>query len=300
MAAEAQIWVLNGIGGPFEGKDVPIESGTGRVLGRSTEVDVVIEDDSLSRKHARVYERGGIVWICDLGSRNGTRINGRSIMRHRVGEGDRVAVGANLFRLEKADADRILERAVGEDSVGRSMSGSIQEIPLADVLQWLATSRKTGTLKVKGEKKSGALYLRDGAVYFARIGDSNPTHPEKVLVRMLGWEEGTFELDSAVLEDLPEERGIEVSLNGVLMEAARIQDELKHLGERYQLPEGSISLVLPSPKRWSELEGISLDLLQAVAEGSTWERILDELDADEIALTRGMIDLEKAGLVRYD
>lgn len=303
--ASSEIPVLTFVSGTKPGEAFPLgPEGTSWVAGRSNDADLVLADDTVSRKHARIYSARGALWLRDLGSRNGTLVNGRSVAHHRLRPGDRITIGASLMRVDVVPLER-LERerqhrdkgpSPDEISSGRSMSGSIQDIPLADVLQWLATSRKTGTLRVRGSSV-GELFLRQGRVYYARIQGSINLKPEKALLRMMGWRDGTFELDSAVLEPIGEE--LSVGLEHILMEAARVQDELAHLADRNKLPERSIELLLPSRKRWRELGPEQLDLVQAIAEGHDWPTILDRLDADDVALTRTAIELQKAGVIRY-
>lgn len=300
----SEIPVLTFVSGTKPGEAFPLgPEGTTWVAGRSNDADLVLADDTVSRKHARIYSARGALWLRDLGSRNGTLVNGRSVAHHRLRPGDRITIGASLLRvdvvpLERLERERHRDKGPSPDEIssGRSMSGSIQDIPLADVLQWLATSRKTGTLRVRGSSV-GELFLRQGRVYYARIQGSINLKPEKALLRMMGWREGTFELDSAVLDPIGEE--LSVGLEHILMEAARVQDELAHLADRNKLPERSVELLLPSRKRWRELGPEQLDLVQAIAEGHDWPTILDRLDADDVALTRTAIELQKAGVIRY-
>jgi hypothetical protein len=305
--ASSEIPVLTFVSGTKPGEAFPLgPEGTSWVAGRSNDADLVLPDDTVSRKHARIYSARGALWLRDLGSRNGTLVNGRNVAHHRLRPGDRITIGASLLRVDVVPLER-LERekhqrdkgpSTDEISSGRSMSGSIQDIPLADVLQWLATSRKTGTLRVRGSISIGELFLRQGRVYYARIQGSSNLKPEKALLRMMGWREGTFELDSAVLEP-PSGEELSVGLEHILMEAARVQDELAHLAERQKIPEVALELVVPSRKRWRELGPEQLDIVQAIAEGHDWPTILDRLDADDVALTRTAVELSKAGVIRY-
>ena len=89
-------------------------------------------------------------------------------------------------------------------------------------------------------------------------------------------------------------------LEHVLMEAARIQDELAHLGERRELPPEAISIATPSERPWRELSPEQLDMVQAVAEGKKWTDILDGHEADDLTLTKLMVELREAGVVTYD
>lgn len=270
------------------------------VAGRSNEADLVLADDTVSRKHARIYRARGTLWVRDLGSRNGTKVNGEAVHQRRLRPGDRITIGANLMRLDLVPISQIAQAKPKPEesaSAGRSMSGSIQEIPLADVLQWLATSRKTGMLRVRGNGSIGEMFLRQGRVYYARIQGIVGLPAQKALLRMMGWPEGTFELDNQTVE--PEGDELSVSLEHILMEAARMQDELAHLAERHGIPSGRVELVLPSPAPWRSLAPAHLDIVQAIVEGWPWGQILDRLVPDDVELTRAIIELRKNKLVRY-
>ena len=70
----------------------------GVVIGRNPHnATVVIEDDTLSRRHARLFAEGRAIFIEDLGSTNGTLVNGTRLnpgTRWAVSDGDRIEMGA--------------------------------------------------------------------------------------------------------------------------------------------------------------------------------------------------------------
>ena len=63
------------------------------VLGRSRDADVQIEDANVSRRHAEIVQEGSTYWLVDLGSTNGTEVDGRRIQRARLDDGSRFTVG---------------------------------------------------------------------------------------------------------------------------------------------------------------------------------------------------------------
>jgi pSer/pThr/pTyr-binding forkhead associated (FHA) protein len=71
-------------------------------LGRATSCAIGLPDDDFaSQLHARVYSRDGQVWVEDLGSTNGTHVNGARITAPQVlMAGDRLQVGATLFEAQ--------------------------------------------------------------------------------------------------------------------------------------------------------------------------------------------------------
>src|SRR4051794_9708824 len=60
---------------------VELPEGTSRVVGRAAEAEIPIGSVGVSRQHARFEHIHGDVWVTDLGSRNGTRMNGKRIDR---------------------------------------------------------------------------------------------------------------------------------------------------------------------------------------------------------------------------
>jgi two-component system cell cycle response regulator len=78
------------------GKMFKIE-GDSVVIGRSSDAQIRLEDDGISRKHARVFMDRGDLWIEDLKSANGTIINGNVIQRQRLADGDKLQVGATTI-----------------------------------------------------------------------------------------------------------------------------------------------------------------------------------------------------------
>ena len=77
-------------GQEFEIKDVAI-------LGRSFDSDVRIDDLTVSRRHAKIERSDNAYFIEDLGSGNGTRVNGRPITRVQLEDNDEVAICQSLF-----------------------------------------------------------------------------------------------------------------------------------------------------------------------------------------------------------
>ena len=79
--------------------DIPVESDS-VVIGRSTSADVSIADRFLSRRHARLYRDDDDWLIEDLGSRNGTLVNGARISAPTaVGPGDVIGISASIVEV---------------------------------------------------------------------------------------------------------------------------------------------------------------------------------------------------------
>jgi hypothetical protein len=66
-------------------------------IGRSTECELVLRDPRVSRQHARVHARDGHIVLTDLGSTNGTRVNGQRVREVVLGAGDRITMGDTVI-----------------------------------------------------------------------------------------------------------------------------------------------------------------------------------------------------------
>jgi hypothetical protein len=76
-------------------------SDDGAVIGRLPECDVSLPDPNVSRRHAQVKRHGNEFVVSDLGSTNGTRVNGTQVSgERRLHDGDEIGVGATIIRFE--------------------------------------------------------------------------------------------------------------------------------------------------------------------------------------------------------
>jgi hypothetical protein len=75
--------------------------GTGATIGRGSDVTVRLNDSSVSRRHAEVRPSSDGGWVLtDVGSTNGTRVNGAAVRERRLTDGDTIAVGDAVLRFE--------------------------------------------------------------------------------------------------------------------------------------------------------------------------------------------------------
>jgi pSer/pThr/pTyr-binding forkhead associated (FHA) protein len=73
----------------------------GAVVGRSRQCDIVLQDPNVSRRHIEIRPRGGSWVVADLGSTNGSRLNGRWIEGSEVlRPGDEIEIGSTRLTFE--------------------------------------------------------------------------------------------------------------------------------------------------------------------------------------------------------
>ena len=83
--------------GPFAGRIVALPHQM-VTIGRAPDNDVVVGDPATSGHHGRIDDRQGSFWISDLGSTNGTLVNGEPVIEKQLSDGDMIAIGQNTLR----------------------------------------------------------------------------------------------------------------------------------------------------------------------------------------------------------
>jgi len=92
---------LRVVGGPGLPSGKKIDIGAATVIGREDNVGIHLDGDEFaSGQHARIEPRADGVWVEDLGSTNGTFVNGERVTAQRLQAGDVVRVGQTELRLE--------------------------------------------------------------------------------------------------------------------------------------------------------------------------------------------------------
>ena len=74
----------------------------GMSFGRAPKCDIVLEDGKASRRHARLVVAGSVVELEDLGSSNGTFLNGVQVRRRLLRSGDKIVIGTTTMRFVEA------------------------------------------------------------------------------------------------------------------------------------------------------------------------------------------------------
>jgi FHA domain-containing protein len=71
------------------------------VIGRSRDCDIQLADANVSRRHAELRQEGATYWIVDLGSTNGTEVNGKRVKRAKLRDGDRIMLGSTEITFDR-------------------------------------------------------------------------------------------------------------------------------------------------------------------------------------------------------
>lgn len=279
------------------------------VVGRSSDLDMVLVEEMVSRRHARIELRAGAVIVEDMGSTNGTFVNGERVERAQLIEGDRLLIGTSILKLVVIDdqapgsrrnlqkvafgKETIRQQSASVASVAR-MTGNLEEIPLPDLMQLFGTSRKTGTLVLQASK-IGRLHLRDGLIVAATIEGAVQLAPLKAAYRMLTWAEGSFALEPF---DVEVEATLDLTAQAYLMEGIRQLDELN--AAVAAAPALSARLILRTPLEapLSTLEQSQLEVLQACINSPDFQTALDRSPKTDLDTVNDVLDLLKRGYLQ--
>jgi pSer/pThr/pTyr-binding forkhead associated (FHA) protein len=305
--AEAARWTLRFISGKYQGGEFPLRPNREIVIGRSSDLDMVLVEDMVSRKHAKIVTDDLSVTIHDLGSTNGTFVNGEKVRTLKLKDGDRILVGTSIIKLMAAgagvpspssslsetEARSKMQVTANRRVAPKSMSGNIEEIPLPDLLQLLSTSRKSGVLVLRSDWGTGRLHLRKGQIYFANIDESFDVSPRKAMFRMLTWDRGLFELEPPDERTVMEE--LQDSTEGLLMEGMRQLDEFKELSSKLPPMEAVVSVPVPLGPKLRDLKPDELDIIQLALGGNAVQTILDRTRQTDLETATALLSMLERG-----
>ena len=125
-------YVLRGVSGAVFGRNIPLLATTS--IGRSQECNLQIDDPGLSRIHARVIPTEDGVQLEDLGSSNGTYVNGRRVVRGVAKVGDEIGFDSVRFRLTASNQGEPASKNVPERSASRKRRWLMPALVVAFVL----------------------------------------------------------------------------------------------------------------------------------------------------------------------
>jgi hypothetical protein len=291
-------YALRFISGKYQGGEFPLPPHKEVVVGRSSELDMVLVEDMVSRRHAKLTVTNDQIFIQD----------GEKVKRSALQEGDRILIGTSIIKVVGADPAQSQSDAKArlEDisqgrrtSQVRTMSGSIAEIPLPDLLQLFGASKKSGVLVVRTDRHDvGKLFIDTGKVVFAVVNEHFDVQPMKSLMRILAWETGTFDMDPPEDREFPVR--IEMSVEGILMEAMRQIDEIRRLGDDMPALRASVQIATPLVPPLRDLAPEEIDVLQLAHNYGSVETVLNKSLASDVDTSTILVMLLRAGYLRAE
>jgi DNA-binding transcriptional ArsR family regulator len=177
-----------------------------------------------------------------------------------------------------------------------ALQGTIETFALPDVMRLLASTKKTGCLRLTGSRGNGSVWVDGGTIVASDAsGARHAESPVDVFFELLRFKDGDFVFDADVTADAA---GISAEVEPTLDEAERMLDEWK-----------AIEAVVPSLASWVELtpelatDEVTIErarwrLLVAVAAGASVGELGDHLEMGELAISRHVKELVETGLVK--
>ena len=101
---------VSGISGPFQGTTYSLASGE-LSIGRDPSNHLWISDPALSRQHCLLTRKGDRFFIRDLGSRNGTIVNGMTVDELQLQHGDQISIGTSVLKFLLGGGEENLKRS---------------------------------------------------------------------------------------------------------------------------------------------------------------------------------------------
>jgi pSer/pThr/pTyr-binding forkhead associated (FHA) protein len=210
---------------------VRLAPGTPCVIGRSRDCGLPLASQDASRRHAAVTFDGARSVVSDLGSTNGTFVNGEPLAGPReLRPGDRIEIGSSVITF--CEVDERFDAALGEPAEAQTvlfqrapladaeaLQGDLSEIPPFAVLQLLEMGGKTGLLEIVSDAGPAQLWLERGQPVHALAAKQVGFDAALAIAQTSA---GRFRFDAS--RSAPE-RTIEARVTELLLEASRLFDE---------------------------------------------------------------------------
>jgi pSer/pThr/pTyr-binding forkhead associated (FHA) protein len=171
------------------------------VLGRSQGCDLQLEGSDVSRRHAMVNpQAGGEYWLVDLGSTNGSLLNGRRVSRPtRLRDGDQLQIGTHRLVFHQPDAPAFRTGSGEETQLLTQARVRVEPawLLLADIVGSTALARRLAPDAMAREiggwlRACGEIFERERLAIQVFLGDGfltyQPTHPEATARLLRVWQ----------------------------------------------------------------------------------------------------------------
>lgn len=199
------------------------------VIGRQAQCDLPLQDNDVSRSHAEVSFENGVYVLRDLGSTNGTFLNGKEITTPSpLSPGDKIEVGPREVTFCQLEAEA-LGAPVSPDAAetiiaehlpsSETFVGDLSQIPPFAVLQVLEMESKSGVLKIEGPGISCRVWMHEGVPIHAESARQTGFDAALNIVNL---DRGRFRFEP---QPVTVEPTIACTVTELLMEGCRLLDE---------------------------------------------------------------------------
>lgn len=219
-----------------------LRSGRTYTFGREEGCDIVLQDALVSRRHAELrWSDEGFWYVQDLNSRNGIAVNNTRVTQPtRLDDGTQLQIGGQIYRLHLlppgGDPNSLFQQAPQISSLetmgpgfslndlatqGATYTGAVTEGGVMELLQFFASTAKSGRLDLLGGPAGSSVWMDKGNPVHATFGAASGI---EALIGMANQPPPKFAFHADA--EAPQ-RTLTGGANAVLMEVARQMDEKK-------------------------------------------------------------------------
>jgi len=300
---------LRFLSGSQSGTEAPLKQGDEATLGRGRDVDVIIEDRKASRHHARLYFANDQLFVKDLGSVNGTLVNGAKVDLKPVYPGDLIQIAGTRMKLEqrkrvsqqswtwwREQKKLQLTRGAASEALtmGNALTGKLENVSIEDLMQLLAGPGRSGVLLMDTVWGTGEVCFRDGRIFAGAFpAATSPTTLESV-ARLIRAQTGEFEFCAG--DATPPDNAIEVDHDELLAIASALAEEFRTLEALLPAPGTRLKRrpeAAPDPATAADTD----ELLRLAEAPTPVAVILDRHTGEDLEAVRKLISLIKAGVI---
>ncbi len=323
-------YVLKFISGKYQGGEFPLELDSEIEIGRGGELDMVLVEDMVSRRHARITSYNGELFIEDFKSTNGTFVNGEKIeSKARIKEGDRILIGTNIIKL--VHRDRNVEDTGPElhtpgadfgapDAAhasptdppgfrGQNGGGTMAAPAVNRTMGGTLTGSISGLIEevplpdllqlFSTSRKSGVLVIMNddvGKVYLrqGRVYFATINDDHELDPYKAFYRLIAWREGTFSLEQPTDEtfdNEIDESIESLMIEGMRILDEMMNLGPDTPDLKASIRVPRPLTSPLRDLEPEQLDTFQAALNYDTVSDLLNKSDGNDVDTMKNLTHL---------
>jgi hypothetical protein len=174
-----------------------------------------------------------------------------------------------------------------------ALQGTLETFSLPDVLQLLSSTKKTGCLRVSGDRGEGSVWVRDGAIVAGETAGAAPAPAVDVVFELLRFDGGEFVFDDG---GEPAQAGDPAEVESVLAEAGRMVDEWREIESVVPSSAHFVTLSAELPGDDVTLDRDRWRAVVAVAGGVSVADLGHQVDLSDLAVARLVKELTEWGI----
>ncbi len=296
---------LRFLSGKHQGSEYVLEDPMTVGVGRSSESDLMLVEGMVSREHAKFELSAAHLSIADLGSTNGTFVNGERVATRKLQEGDRVLIGTTILKVvfsrlpigtkpPPPPSSRDLDNVQTQDR--EQMAGSLEEVGVPELVEMFGSSRQRLLLALDAADGLTVVTIADGRVLDCTNTRLERAAPLKCVLRALGYTKGAFEVRSFRAPRKP--YPMDVPIPELLVDGLFKLDELHVVRRRLPGPGEPVVLAKPLIAQLSGLDERDLDTLQLAHNLGEVDAVLNGSTETDLDCAKRLLALIEGGYLR--